>query len=92
MVGFIYSWKVNVIINIFEMKWMEKSYFHILDRNGFNICLVLGSLKFIAIFAQNKRVKSINDDGEVVYYNDGELCDIPDGRVINVRVQLPEKP
>ncbi|MBS9427016.1 phage tail protein [Photorhabdus akhurstii] len=44
------------------------------------------------IFAQNKRVKSINGDGEVIYYHDGELCDIPDGRVINVRVQLPEKP
>ncbi|WP_387795253.1 phage tail protein [Photorhabdus sp. RM125S] len=43
------------------------------------------------IFAQNKRVKRINDDGEVIYYHDGELCDIPDGRVINVRVQLPEK-
>ncbi|MQL47466.1 phage tail protein [Photorhabdus khanii] len=44
------------------------------------------------IFAQNKRVKSVNGDGEVIYYNDGELCDIPDGRVLNVRVQLPEKP
>ncbi|QXF33534.1 phage tail protein [Photorhabdus luminescens] len=43
------------------------------------------------IFAQNKRVKSISDGGEVVYYHDGELCDIPDGRVINVRVQRPEK-
>ncbi|NHB94261.1 phage tail protein [Photorhabdus cinerea] len=43
------------------------------------------------IFAQNKRVKSVNGDGEVIYYHDGELCDIPDGRVINVRVQLPEK-
>ncbi|ERT10240.1 hypothetical protein [Photorhabdus temperata] len=40
-------------------------------------------------FAQNKRVKSITATGEVVYYNDGELCDIPDGRVINVRVQMP---
>ncbi|MGV8004625.1 phage tail protein [Photorhabdus temperata subsp. temperata] len=44
------------------------------------------------IFAQNKRVKSINGDGEAIYYHDGELCDIPDGRVLNVRVQLPEKP
>ncbi|NRN30084.1 phage tail protein [Photorhabdus heterorhabditis] len=42
-------------------------------------------------FAQNKRVKSITTIGEIVYYNDGELCDIPDGRMINVRVQLPEK-
>ncbi|WP_240042305.1 hypothetical protein [Photorhabdus khanii] len=41
------------------------------------------------IFAQNKRVKSVNGDGDVIYYNDGELCDIPDGRVINVRVQMP---
>ncbi|MFD0708922.1 phage tail protein [Photorhabdus akhurstii] len=40
-------------------------------------------------FAQNKRVKSITATGEVVYYNEGELCDIPDGRVLNVRVQLP---
>ncbi|NHB87222.1 phage tail protein [Photorhabdus tasmaniensis] len=39
------------------------------------------------IFTQNKRVKSVNSDGEVIYYNDGELCDIPDGRVINVRIQ-----
>ncbi|MCA6220104.1 phage tail fiber protein [Photorhabdus antumapuensis] len=37
-------------------------------------------------------ISYINSDGKVVYYNDGELCDIPDGRVINVRVQLPEKP
>ncbi|AKH65443.1 MULTISPECIES: phage tail protein [Photorhabdus] len=43
-------------------------------------------------FAQNKRVKSVTATGEIVYYNDGDLCDIPDGRVINVRVQLPEKP
>ncbi|WP_445935612.1 phage tail fiber protein, partial [Photorhabdus sp. P32] len=44
------------------------------------------------IFAQNKRVKSVNGDGEVIYYTDGELCDIPDGRVLTVRVQRPEKP
>ncbi|CAQ83110.1 MULTISPECIES: phage tail protein [Photorhabdus] len=42
-------------------------------------------------FAQNKRVKSVTDTGEIVYYNDGEPCDIPDGRVINVRVQMPEQ-
>ncbi|MQL47526.1 hypothetical protein GEA64_05795 [Photorhabdus khanii] len=42
-------------------------------------------------FAQNKRVKSVTAIGEAVYYNDGDPCDIPDGRVINVRVQLPEK-
>lgn len=53
MVNFIYSWKVNVVINIFEMKWMEKNHFHMLDRNDFNICLVLGSLIFIAINYKN---------------------------------------
>ncbi|MER2369355.1 phage tail protein [Photorhabdus laumondii] len=42
-------------------------------------------------FAQNKRVKSVTATGEVVYYHDAEPCDIPDGRVINIRVQLPEK-
>ncbi|WP_456238405.1 phage tail fiber protein [Photorhabdus asymbiotica] len=42
-------------------------------------------------FVQNKRVKGVTATGEVIYYNNGELCDIPEGRVINVRVQLPEK-
>ncbi|MER2472439.1 phage tail protein [Photorhabdus laumondii] len=42
-------------------------------------------------FAQNKRVKSVTATGEVVYYHDAEPCDIPDGRVINIRVQLPKK-
>ncbi|RAW93529.1 phage tail protein [Photorhabdus laumondii] len=77
------------------------------DSNGLNLIWVCESVdpsngnitiecyhrqnKDAPIFAQNKRVKSVNSDGEVIYYNDGELCDIPDGRVINVRVQLPEK-
>ncbi len=51
------------------------------NSNGLNLIWV----------CESRRVKSINSDGEVVYYNDGELCDIPDGRVINVRVQLLEK-
>ncbi|KMW74859.1 phage tail protein [Photorhabdus luminescens subsp. luminescens] len=78
------------------------------DSNGLNLIWVCESVdpsngditiecyhrqnKDAPIFAQNKRVKSVNSDGEVIYYNDGELCDIPDGRVINVRVQRPEKP
>ncbi|MEK9495377.1 phage tail protein [Photorhabdus sp. P32] len=78
------------------------------DSNGLNLIWVCESVdpsngnitiecyhrqnKDAPIFAQNKRVKSVNGDGEVIYYNDGELCDIPDGRVINVRVQRPEKP
>ncbi|WP_323834664.1 phage tail protein [Photorhabdus africana] len=77
------------------------------DSNGLNLIWVCESVdpsngnitiecyhrqnKDAPIFAQNRRVKSVNSDGEVIYYNDGELCDIPDGRVINVRVQLPEK-
>ncbi|OCQ51099.1 hypothetical protein Ppb6_03657 [Photorhabdus australis subsp. thailandensis] len=77
------------------------------DSNGLNLIWVCESVdsssgditiecyhrqnKDAPIFAQNKRVKSVNDDGEVIYYHDGELCDIPDGRVINVRVQPPEK-
>ncbi|WP_323834658.1 phage tail protein [Photorhabdus africana] len=77
------------------------------DSNGLNLIWVCESVDSVSgditiecyhrqnrdapIFAQNRRVKNINDDGEVIYYNDGELCDIPDGRVINVRVQLLEK-
>ncbi|MBS9443413.1 phage tail protein [Photorhabdus heterorhabditis] len=77
------------------------------DSNGLNLIWVCESVdlssgditiecyhrqnKDAPIFAQNKRIKRVNDDGGVIYYQDGELCDIPDGRVINVRVQLPEK-
>ncbi|WP_118987289.1 phage tail protein [Photorhabdus sp. CRCIA-P01] len=77
------------------------------DSNGLNLIWVCESVdpfsgditiecyhrqnKDAPIFAQNKRVKSVNSDGEVIHYSDGELCDIPDGRVINIRVQLPEK-
>ncbi|NRN29700.1 phage tail protein [Photorhabdus heterorhabditis] len=77
------------------------------DSNGLNLIWVCESVdlssgditiecyhrqnKDAPIFAQNKRIKRVNDDGGVIYYHDGELCDIPDGRVINVRVQLPEK-
>ncbi|MCT8353166.1 phage tail protein [Photorhabdus kayaii] len=77
------------------------------DSNGLNLIWVCESVdpsngnitiecyhrqnKDAPIFAQNRRVKNVNGNGEVIYYNDGELCDIPDGRVINVRVQLPEK-
>ncbi len=32
---------------------MGKNYFHILDVNGFNLCLVLGNLIFIAINDKN---------------------------------------
>ncbi|WP_434524558.1 hypothetical protein [Photorhabdus asymbiotica] len=28
-------------------------------------------------FVQNKRVKGVTTTGEVIYYNNGELCDIP---------------
>ncbi|WP_422645976.1 hypothetical protein, partial [Xenorhabdus innexi] len=38
---------------------------------------------------QNKRIKALID-GEKVYYQDGEPCDIPEGCRLDVRVQMPE--
>ncbi|PHM63552.1 hypothetical protein [Xenorhabdus ishibashii] len=38
---------------------------------------------------QNKRIKEIVD-GEKVYYQDGEPCDIPEGTRLDVRVQMLE--
>ncbi|WP_340608104.1 hypothetical protein [Xenorhabdus bharatensis] len=38
---------------------------------------------------QNKRIKAIVN-GEKVYYQDGEPCDIPEGCRLDVRVQMPE--
>ncbi|MCC8378611.1 hypothetical protein J8V46_02410 [Xenorhabdus sp. PB30.3] len=37
---------------------------------------------------QNKRIKEIVN-GEKVYYQDGEPCDIPEGCRLDVRVQMP---
>ncbi|WP_340608342.1 hypothetical protein [Xenorhabdus bharatensis] len=37
---------------------------------------------------QNKRIKAIVN-GEKVYYQDGEPCDIPEGCRLDVRVQMP---
>ncbi|PHM71422.1 pyocin knob domain-containing protein [Xenorhabdus sp. KJ12.1] len=38
---------------------------------------------------QNKRIKALVN-GEKVYYQDGEPCDIPEGCRLDVRVQMPE--
>ncbi|PHM47507.1 hypothetical protein Xekk_04510 [Xenorhabdus sp. KK7.4] len=37
---------------------------------------------------QNQRIKAIVN-GEKVYYQDGEPCDIPEGCRLDVRVQMP---
>ncbi|PHM51000.1 phage tail fiber protein [Xenorhabdus sp. KK7.4] len=37
---------------------------------------------------QNQRIKAIVN-GEKVYYQDGEPCDIPEGCRLDIRVQMP---
>ncbi|WP_036772243.1 tail fiber protein [Photorhabdus australis] len=39
---------------------------------------------------QNWRVKSIDDKGNKIFYQDGEPCDIPDYCRLDIRVQMPE--
>ncbi|KAA1190223.1 phage tail protein [Photorhabdus heterorhabditis] len=39
---------------------------------------------------QNWRVKSIDDEGNKIFYQDGEPCDIPDYCRLDIRVQMPE--
>ncbi|MBD2816493.1 hypothetical protein ID850_17495 [Xenorhabdus sp. Flor] len=38
---------------------------------------------------QNRRIKAVVD-GEKIYYQDGEPCDIPEGCRLDIRVQMPE--
>ncbi|MCC8375692.1 MULTISPECIES: phage tail fiber protein [Photorhabdus] len=39
---------------------------------------------------QNWRLKSIDDNGNKIFYQDGEPCDIPDSCRLDIRVQMPE--
>ncbi|WP_256125345.1 tail fiber protein [Photorhabdus luminescens] len=39
---------------------------------------------------QNWRLKSIDDNGNKIFYQDGESCDIPDSCRLDIRVQMPE--
>ncbi|NHB89682.1 tail fiber protein [Photorhabdus tasmaniensis] len=39
---------------------------------------------------QNWRVKSIDDEGNKIFYQDGEPCDIPDYCRLDIRIQMPE--
>ncbi|MCY0791980.1 hypothetical protein N0392_20170 [Morganella morganii] len=39
---------------------------------------------------QNKRVKHITPEGERVYYQDGEPCDLPESTHLDVRVEMPQ--
>ncbi|MFO9760794.1 cell envelope integrity protein TolA [Providencia sp. DFU6] len=38
---------------------------------------------------QNKRIKYIDKDGNPVYYENYELCDVPESRWIDMRVEMP---
>ncbi|WP_289993977.1 phage tail protein [Photorhabdus laumondii] len=39
---------------------------------------------------QNWRLKSIDDNGNKIFYQDGEPCDIPNSCRLDIRVQMPE--
>ncbi|WP_246593488.1 hypothetical protein [Photorhabdus akhurstii] len=39
---------------------------------------------------QNWRLKSIDDNGNKIFYQDGEPCDIPDSCRLDIRIQMPE--
>ncbi|WP_434525416.1 tail fiber protein [Photorhabdus asymbiotica] len=39
---------------------------------------------------QNWRLKSVDDNGKQMFYQDGEPCDIPEHCRLDVRVQMPE--
>ncbi|WP_323834634.1 phage tail protein [Photorhabdus africana] len=39
---------------------------------------------------QNWRLKSIDDNGNKIFYQDGESCDIPGSCRLDIRVQMPE--
>ncbi|PQQ28577.1 tail fiber protein [Photorhabdus hindustanensis] len=39
---------------------------------------------------QNWRLKSIDGNGNQIFYQDGEPCDIPDSCRLDIRVQMPE--
>ncbi|WP_391529086.1 phage tail protein [Photorhabdus akhurstii] len=39
---------------------------------------------------QNWRLKSIDGNGNKIFYQDGETCDIPDSCCLDIRVQMPE--
>ncbi|EPF9820417.1 hypothetical protein ACSWMS_003380, partial [Providencia stuartii] len=38
---------------------------------------------------QNKRIKHIDEDGNPVYYENYEPCDVPESRWIDMRVEMP---
>ncbi|MCL8622018.1 hypothetical protein NAB32_19555, partial [Proteus mirabilis] len=38
---------------------------------------------------QNKRIKHLDKDGNPVYYENYEPCDVPESRWIDMRVEMP---
>ncbi|WP_272682922.1 cell envelope integrity protein TolA [Providencia sp. PROV133] len=75
------------------------------DHNGKNMILVDYDVKKdgnIELFVfhqqnadmperfQNKRIKDFDKDGNPIYFENYEPCDIPEGRWIDMRVEMPE--
>lgn len=75
------------------------------DHNGKNMVLVDYDVKkdgSIELFVfhqqnadmperfQNNRVKELDKDGNPIYFENYEPCDIPEGRWIDMRVEMPE--
>ncbi|EMG9288728.1 hypothetical protein ACV0WE_002941 [Providencia stuartii] len=74
------------------------------DHNGKNMVLIDYEVKpdgDIEVFVfhqqnadmperfQNKRIKHIDEDGNPVYYENYEPCDVPESRWIDMRVEMP---
>ncbi|WP_272671930.1 MULTISPECIES: phage tail fiber protein [unclassified Providencia] len=74
------------------------------DHNGKNMILIDYNVKQdgdIELFVfhnqnidmperfQNKRIKHIDEDGNPVYYENYEPCDVPESRWIDMRVEMP---
>ncbi|MER3363032.1 hypothetical protein ABQD47_00225 [Providencia rettgeri] len=74
------------------------------DHNGKNMVLIDYELRpdgDIEVFVfhqqnadmperfQNKRIKHIDEDGNPVYYENYEPCDVPESRWIDMRVEMP---
>lgn len=75
------------------------------DHNGKNMVLVDydvrkdGSIELFVFHQQNadmperfqnKRIKDFDKDGNPIYFENYEPCDIPEGRWIDMRVEMPE--
>ncbi|MEG7515692.1 hypothetical protein V6E17_11920, partial [Morganella morganii] len=39
---------------------------------------------------QNWRLKDVTPEGERIFYQDGELCDLPESTRLDVRVEMPQ--